>query len=247
MKQRHVACLVLALSLALPVSSAMALEVVAAPKLSAKDTVSIFERRYAKTLKVLQADFPADYEELMAFAAEVERSNVSDDEKLSAQFKALTQLRKKYADSVVYAPDDALERVLGLLGEFYQEVLNHEGPLICGQFASNGSGVLFQQKVSATYAGRLDAQSEAYFNAVVQSIENPSFRKPIEKDDWMSVSQSVVDAGGSINDLMRIAKGDPRDPSLCSSLSTFFLMIAQIRTDEGGRIRADFAHNVTGY
>jgi hypothetical protein len=226
---------------------ALAIEVAATPKFGVRKFETAFAQRFPKTIIVLAADFPQDYEKLSALIAKIGASRASDANKLAAAFAAMGELRRKYASQVVHAPDESLRRVVGLLGEFHLEVLKQEGPKVCGLFAVKGSGVLFQANLGSRYAARLDAQSAAYFSAVAQSIENPTFHEPVKPEDWTSVSKALVRFGGSLDDIKRIAANDANDSLHCNSLASFLLFIAQLNGPESERMRADFVHNMTGY
>jgi hypothetical protein len=237
--------LLVCISVAFP--HAFAQEVVATPKFGVKRFETAFAQRYPQTIIVLAADFPQDYHLLSARIAQIGASRATDKDKLAAAFMALAELRRKYANQVVNAPDASLKRVVGLLGEFHLQVLKQEGPKVCGEFAVKGSGALFQANLASRYAARLDAQSAAYFSAVVQSIENPTFHEPVKPSDWTSVSKALVSLGGSLDDIKRIAANDANDSLHCNSLASFLLFIAQLGSPESERMRADFVHNVSGY
>lgn len=247
MKKILVLMLALLVCASVPLPHAFAMEVVATPKFGVKRFETAFAQRYPKTIIVLATDFPQDYAALSERIAKIGASRASDRDKLAAAFAALTELRRKYASQVIHAPDDSLKRVVGLLGEFHLEVLKQEGPKLCGQFAVKGSGVLFQTNLASRYAARLDAQSAAYFSAVVQSIENPTFHEPVKPEDWTSVSKVLVGVGGSLDDIKRIAANDADDSLHCNSLASFLLFIAQLDGPESERMRADFVRNVSGY
>lgn len=245
-------CLVLILAvlalLTTSIAGAFALEVVATPRFKPRVSVTAFEQRYPRTLAVLKADFPEDYKNLLDRIGSIEGARGSKKDKITAAFAALSEVRKRYEPQVLFAPDDELRRIVALLGEFHLQVLKNQGPEVCGQFAANGSGTLFTLGLADPYAGRLDVQSEAYFLAVVQSIENPTFHKVATTDDWKYVSRAlVVAAGGTTDDVKRALTNDTKDPLYCASLAKFMLFTALIGGDEGERLRANFVQNSTGY
>lgn len=219
--------------------------VVATPDLSGfKGRVNTL---YGKTLTILEAEFPDDFAVFEATLDEIRRANLPINQKMTAAFVALTEIRKKYADKVQFAPDADLQRVMIYLSDFYTLVREGAGAEVCGRFAKDGAGVLFDLGVADKYRVPLDEQSAAFFAAVVGAIENPTFRGGASDKDWDTIIAAMLEFGGTPDDVVRIAESDPEDPELCRSLIGYFRTIGVLDSDAGERARADFAKNTTGY
>lgn len=245
---RFAASFLVALSLSMSILPAQAQGVVATPRLNlGMDVAKVFESYYPKTMAVLHADFPAEYAGMQNVLRELQKVRGTDEARMTAAFVALTKIRKKYADRLHNAPPDSVKRVWGLLAEFHQAVLKDQGAKFCGDFAVNGSGTLFQHGAAGHYAARLDAQSEAYFNAVVAAIENPEIYGEPDDTDWSLAGMAMIANGGSEDDIKRILANDPRDPQLCASLADFFLILAALDQPFSKRVLANFAPAASGY
>jgi hypothetical protein len=209
--------------------------------------VEMFEQRNPRTLAVLAADFPQDHRALLDHLAALEGSGHSQMVLLNASFDAVGALRRKYADRLLFAPPQALANLLATLADFYDAVLDHDGAALCGKFAQDGSGVLFQLAKSDAYMERVDAQSAAYFDAVVKAIEAPEYYGASEDGDWPKVLGTMVGRGAPQSYVISIAAGSAADPNLCPALAAMFRTVASLDTPEGLRTRADFAKNLAGY
>src|SRR5690606_27068701 len=130
---------------------------------------------------------------------------------------------------------------------FYNEVFKLEGPEVCGRFARDGSGVLFERDVESKFATLLDQQAVAYFEAVVQAIETPEVSEPVLEEDWTVIFEYMIAAGAPPEFAKAIGGNDPGDPNLCPALGAMMLVSSTLATPEGERTRADFARNLTGY
>ncbi|HEY9010802.1 MAG TPA: hypothetical protein VIN06_07270, partial [Devosia sp.] len=130
----------------------------------------LFESRNGRTLAVLKAEFPQDYDGLMIRIGAVERSEQSEMLKLSAAFAAVGDVRRKYVARLRFAPPQDLAALLESAAAFHQSVLEKDGPGACGVFAQNGTGALFSLARSDTYAAEIDTQSARYFEAVAGAI-----------------------------------------------------------------------------
>lgn len=227
--------------------------VTATPRLVTKgapgdvDVLGIVGRLYEHTLTLLETEFPDDYAALTRRLAEID--DLAGDERtlLLAAFEAFGEVRRKYADKLMFSPSLHHAVMLGRLADFYHLVLGNEGPTVCGRFARDGSGVLFELGLSARYANALDLQSHAYFEAVVQAIEMPDYAGAVEPDDWTTVFAIMVAAGMPRSYVATIAAGNASDPDLCRALAAVFRTAGLLDTPEGKRTRADFARNLTGY
>lgn len=245
---RFAASLLVAVSLSLSALPVQAQGVVATPRFNlGTDVAKVFESYYPKTMAVLQADFPAEYAGMQNVLRQLQQVRGTDEARLTAAFVALTKIRKKYADRLNNAPPETVRRMWGLLAEFHQTVLKNQGAKFCGEFATNGAGTLFQHGAAGVYAARLDAQSEAYFNAVVAAIENPEVYGEPDETDWSLAGMAMIANGGSEDDIKRILANDPRDPLLCKSLADFFLILAALDQPFSKRVLANFAPAAAGY
>lgn len=211
------------------------------------DVLGIMGRLYGRTLTLMQAEFPADYALLARRLAEIDALAGDERSLLLASFEAVADVRRKYAEKLMFAPSIGHSVMLGLLADFYQRVLLEEGATVCGRFARDGSGVLFELGLSAKYATLLDLQSQAFFQAVVQAIEAPDYSAPPTPEDWGSVLRVMVAAGAPQSYVDTIARGDASDPDLCRALATMFRTAGLLDTPPGKRVRADFARNLSGY
>lgn len=243
--------LLLALAAAGPVLAAPG-DVTAVPRLSPRagepagfDLVAAVTVRYARTLALLKAEFPSDYASLMADIAGISWAGGDPDAALLGAFGKLTELRRKYAEKLLFAPSLAHSVMLGHLAEFYDSVFEAEGPAVCERFARDGSAVLFELGLSEKYARALDQQSAAFFEAVVQAIENPSYSGVATSEDWSAVLGTMVGAGAPQSYVAAISSG--RGADLCPALAAMFRTAGLLDTPAGQRTRADFAKNLTGY
>lgn len=162
-------------------------------------------------------------------------------------FGELTAIRKKYAAKLLFAPGQALQNVLIRLAYFYDDVLVSRGPGVCGRFAQDGSGALFDLGVQDQYWQALDLQTEAYLSAVVQAIETPEYYGVVDDADWGVVFAAMVRRGSPLSYVATISAGDRNDPDLCPALAAMFRTSAGLEGPEGARTRADLAQNLTGY
>lgn len=202
---------------------------------------------YGLTLALLEREFPADHAQLLARIDEIGRSGAAGPLLLVRVAEQFTQLKRKYADRLLFAPSVSHAIMLGRLGDFYDAVLRAEGPTVCGRFARDGSAVLFELGLSGRYAELLDLQSAAFFDAVVQAIEAPEPSGAAALDDWAAVFAAMVAAGAPESYISTIQNGQSADPDLCPALAAMFRASGLLPTPEGARTRADFAKNLTGY
>jgi hypothetical protein len=223
--------------------------IVATPDFSPQfELVDVVAARFERTVALIKSDFPDDYATLVASLAGISWQGSRDERiALLKAFEVLKELRRKYAERVAHAPSVSHAVMLGLLADFYDEVLKAEGPAVCGRFASDGSAVLFDLGLSAKYADRLDLQSVAYFDAVVKAIEEPENPGAVLPEDWNVLLGAMVAAGAPQSFVDTIARGDRNDPDLCPALATMFRASGLLDTPEGERTRADFARNLAGY
>src|SRR5690606_19848868 len=103
---------------------------------------------------------------------------------LKAAFEEMTALRRRYADRIVFAPSLSHSLMLGLIADFFDAVFADEGASVCGRFAHDGSAVLVDLGLAYRYAGYLDLQSAAFFEAVVEAVENPERGEAVKAEDW---------------------------------------------------------------
>ena len=213
----------------------------------AVDVAALFEQHYGRTLKLLEAEFPADYATLRAELAEIDKRVGEERLLLLAAFDRLADVRRKYADKLQFAPSLNHSVMLGRIADFHDLVFAGEGPQVCARFAHDGSGVLFELGLSRRYANALDLQSVAFFEAVVQAIEAPDYAEPVTTEDWTAVLGAMVAAGAPPDYVRTVTTGDRNDPKLCPALATMFRISGLLDSPQGARTRADFAKNLAGY
>lgn len=207
----------------------------------------LFAERNARTLAVLEAEFPTDHKALMIRIGAIERGGQSRMLMLSGSFDAIGAIRRKYATRLQYAPPQALANLLLAAAGFHEAVLAGEGPGGCGVFAQNGTGALFQLSRSDAYARQIDLQSAMYFEAVAGAIEQPEYYGDPRQSDFAALLTVMGAAGVPQSYAATIARGQPSDPDLCPALATMFKAAAALDTPEGLRVRADLAKNLAGY
>jgi hypothetical protein len=245
--------LILIIVLTLGWAPARAQGVTATPDLSqlrppdAVDVLDIVGKLYGRTLTLLQAEFPNDYAVLAQRIAEIDAQPGTETVLLLASFEAFTELRRKYADRLLFAPSLNHSVMLGRIADFHDLVFAGEGAATCGRFAQDGSGVLFERGLAAKYAVAIDLQSLAYFEAVVAAIESPDPSAVASPEDWGMVLGTMIAAGAPQIYVTAISGGDPNDPNLCPALAAMFRTAGLLDTPEGKRTRADFAKNLSGY
>lgn len=211
------------------------------------DLMAEVEKRYGRTLAIIKSEFPDDYPILISNIAAISWQGGEENRALLAAFGIITELRKKYADRLLFAPTASHAVMLGFLAEFYVAVLKDEGPEVCGRFAQDGSGVLFELGLSGKYADALDRQSLAYFDAVVRAIEAPEDNGVAGGEDLSAVLRAMIAAGAPQSFVRTISAGDRNDPDLCPALAAMFSTSSILDTPQGRRMRADFAKNLVGY
>lgn len=207
----------------------------------------IVEAHFPRTLALLAAEFPVDHQALLEDLAAIDAEDGTERELGLLVAQRFTGLRRKYADRLQFAPSAAHSKMMSQLAAFYEKVHQTEGSAVCGRFAADGSAVLFDLGLSVAYAEFIDAQSVAFFEAVVGAIERPEYAGAASQDDWSFVVRKMVEAGAPASFAATIAGGDPDDPDLCLALAAMFVATALLDTPEGARTRADFARNLTGY
>ena len=206
-----------------------------------------FEAHYPRTLELLEREFPRDHADLIAAVAEIGGGEGTPAQLLLAAADQMTALRRKYADRVLFAPSFSHSIMLGLLADFYDRVFATEGVSVCGRFAHDGSAILFELGLSAKYAGNLDRQSLAFFEAVVQAIEAPDQGEAVRPEDWGVVIGAMIAAGAPERYAEAISGGRPNDPDLCPAYAALFRISGLLDAPAGIRTRADFAKNLAGY
>ena len=209
--------------------------------------VRALELHYPLTLALLEREFPADHAALMAVVEEIGGGEGQPVDLLLAASQQLAEVRRKYADRVVFAPGVSHPVMLGLLADFYDSVLATDGASVCGRFAHDGSAVLFELGLSGNYAGHLDRQSVAYFESVVLAIEAPEIAGALQPEDMAVLLAAMVRAGAPPSYVAAIAGGRPNDPNLCAAYAALFRTSGLLDSPEGARTRADFAKNLAGY
>lgn len=212
-----------------------------------KTFTELFADRNGRTLAVLQAEFPQDHRMLMVQLGAIERSDQSEMLKLGAAFALVGDLRKQYAPRLRFAPPDALERLLRAAAAFHERVLEVDGDGVCGAFAQNGTGVLYQLGTSDKYATEIDRQSAEYFEAVAAAIERPESYGETQKDDLALVLRGMLAAGSSQEQVALILSGPPTATGYCSAIAAMFRIAAVLDQPAGLRSRADLAVNLAGY
>jgi hypothetical protein len=234
------------------VGPAFAQGVAATPSLpqqgsEAVDVAAIVDSHYPQTMALLAAEFPADHALLKERLDQIDARAGTERQLMLAVARELTDLRRRYADRLLFAPTVTHREMMTRLAAFYDRVHRIEGPEVCGRFAADGSAVLFDLGLSASYANLLDAQSVAYFEAVVGAIEAPEYGGVVTSDDWNVLMARMIEAGVPPSFAATVAGGKPDDPNLCPALAAMFLASALLDTPEGVRTRADLARNLTGY
>jgi hypothetical protein len=218
-----------------------------APRVDSVALEAVVRERFPATLHVLRRDFPEDYDALMTRIDVLSRSGAAQPLLLSQVFASLSAIRNKYAHKLTFAPDLTLAAMLQSLGQFYDKVLAEGSTELCGKFAQDGSGVLFENDVSAIYAEDLDLQGAVYFEAVAGAFETPEVHGAADARDWSAVFGTMIGLGAPESYVQTIASNDAKDPDLCPALSAMFKTTAGLNTPEGARARAEFAKNLTGY
>lgn len=218
-----------------------------AEETAAPDFSQLFAERNARTLAVLEVEFPTDHKTLMIRIGAIARSGQSQMLMLSGGFDAIGGIRRKYANRLQYAPPQALANLLQAAAGFHEAVLAGEGPGGCGVFAQNGTGALFQLGRSDPYVRQIDLQSAMYFEAVTGAIEQPEYYGDPRPSDFAALLAVMGAAGVPKSYAATIAGGRPSDPDLCPALATMFKTAAVLDTPEGLRVRADLAKNLAGY
>lgn len=211
------------------------------------DLEALLRERQPRTLAVLKADFPTDLNNLLERIGAAQRTDAGEHAVLAQVFGEMTAIRKKYAAKLTFAPSEALQGVLIRLAYFYDDVLSSAGSEICGRFAQDGAGVLFDLGVQDSYVLALDLQAEAYLDAVAQAIEVPEYNEPAGDADWAAVMAAMVRRGNPLSYVATITTGDRKDPDLCPALAAMFRASAGLDSPAGARTRADLARNLTGY
>jgi hypothetical protein len=212
------------------------------------ELLDVVTSRFGRTIAAIKSDFPDDYVELIAALSGISWQGIRDERvALLMAFEVMKSHRRAYAERVVHAPSVSHAVMLGLLADFYDEVLRREGPAVCGRFASDGSAVLFELGLSEKYAEQLDLQSAAFYDAVERAIEAPENPAAVRPEDWTFLLGNIVAAGAPRSFVDTIARGDPNDPDLCRALATMFRASGLLDTPEGARTRADLAKNLSGY
>lgn len=241
---RFALCLVLLL-LGAP---ALAQGVAATPDLRAEvEVAGLTGERFDGTLALLEAEFPSDHRLLAATVEKIDQLSGEEDALLLVAFKQLTELKRKYAGRLRFAPTAAHAAVVGHLALLYDVLFKAEGPAACGRFARDGTAALFELGLAAKYAEPIDEQSVVFFEAVVMAIEDPEPSEAAKPADWETVMQRMIEAGAPPSFAATIGAGDPDDPDLCPALAALLFTISVMDTPEAARARADFAQNLTGY
>jgi hypothetical protein len=208
---------------------------------------AVARERFARTLAAIEADFPDDFRLLDAHLGQIATAGVDEKNASILFFEQLTALRRKYAYKMIEAPTAAHAAILGRLAAFYDQVFAAEGPLVCGRFAHEGTGALFELGLGQKYAGLIDLQSAAYFAAVAAAFETPEYSGIAGRRDWNIVLETMIRAGMPRSYVEAISSGRGGDPDLCPAYSALFRGTGVLNTVEGSRIRADLAKNLVGY
>lgn len=245
---RFILCLIL-LATCLP---ALAQGVTATPDLrrmqrGGVDIAALFNERFTDTLAALEADFPADSRRLRDELEVIDRMAGPRPVLMALAFKRLTELKRRYAARLKFAPGKVQAAMLGHLAGFYDRVFKEEGTEVCGRFAQDGTAVLFELGLAEKYGEMIDLQSLAFVHAVVGAIERPEPSEAAKPEDWEAVMRRLIEAGAPPTFAEAIGSGDPANPDLCPALTAFLLTISLLDTPEAGRVRADFAQNLAGY
>lgn len=205
------------------------------------------ELHFPLTMQFLRTEFPDDHAAFLASVEEIGGAEGQPVELMLKAFNELTELRRKYADKITFAPGLSQSIMLGLIADLHDRVFATEGPEVCGRFAHDGSAILFALGKSGTYATALDRQSLAYFEAVVGAIETPDYAGDVEPEDWNVLLSAMVSAGAPTSYVKTIGEGRRTDPDLCPAYAALFRTSGLLNTPEGLRTRADFAKNLAGY
>ncbi len=216
-------------------------------RLGSLDVAAVIKSIYPRTLALLEHEFPDEHTELLRQLEASDEAEGEDSARLTLGFELMTELRRRYADRLAFAPGVNHSIMLGRLADFYDAVFDAEGSSVCGRFAHDGSAILFELGLAEKYAGALDLQSLAYFEAVVRSIEEPEIHEPVQPADWSAVLGIMVSAGAPQSYVETIAGGRPNDPDLCPAMAAVFRTSGLLDSPAGARTRADFAKNLAGY
>jgi hypothetical protein len=219
-------------------------------KMPARQTVDLeamFQELHPRTLTILQVDFPSDLDAMTEKLAEIEKRGGDRQAAAAYLFGEMTALRRKYADKLAFSPNPSLVKLLLRLADFYDQVLKTAGTEVCGRFAQDGAGLLFDIGLADSFREALDMQSEAFFDAVVRAIETPEYHGPVDSSDWSVVMGAMIGLGSPPSYITTISAGDSSDPDLCLAQAAMFRASAVLTTPEGERTRADLARNLTGY
>ena len=194
----------------------------------------------------LAAEFPDDYAALSAAFATA-YAGPDPTQNAVAGSKAIEDLSSRFLTQIHQAPAPDLLGIVGQMRGLHALVLKREGPKVCGQFSSGGSGVLYETGIAGQYMGELDAMAAAFFKAVARAKQHPTTTLAPIDADWKLVAQRLLADGGKKSFIDVIAKGDSKDPQICPAMVALLQAVTEVPGDAGLRLRAAFAVNAAAY
>jgi hypothetical protein len=187
--------------------------------------------------RILQRKFPEDFEQLVKSIVAGMQSNLTQDQIISLAAVQVASLRKRYADSIVRAPDREIRTALQNMIDLHVSVLEKSGYAVCNKLAVQGPNALAGYQ---SYAGQLNDVGSSILNAIDSSLDRPEDREKATDKDWAALRNTMESNGVPLRyfDALADQKADDRD--LCPALIAFMKAMLATRGARGARLRATF-------
>ena len=200
------------------------------------DLMAEVGKRYGQTLEVIKSEFPDDYAVLMANIAGLSWQGGEENRALLGAFGILTELKKKYASRLPFAPSRNHTGMLGSLAKFYVAYPTARErsvrPVRARQVGrAVRAGAFGQVRGGARRAVR------RLFRGRCRGHRDAGIQRRRAAGDWSAVMNAMLAAGRPQSFVKTISEGNRADPDLCPALSAMFVTSGVLDTPEGRRTR----------
>ncbi|MEM9012953.1 MAG: hypothetical protein AAGE18_17150 [Pseudomonadota bacterium] len=199
----------------------------------------------SELMALLKQELPAEYAQMLADLAEMVRGGADPDEIYRHSADATARIRRDGASIVAGAPDPALIEVLDTARTLLVAVREQYGKETCARFAARGPAI-FDRRQIAPLNEPMDRHGTAMLRAIARARAEETPRFPANHSDQEALRSAFLAAGGTDEDLQKIAANDNTDAAACARLDLLMRTSTEIPGARGARLRAMMVSALAG-
>lgn len=214
----------------------------AKPQLEMATGSQFFAATLPLTSALMEAKFAADRDQI---AAGIDPAMGGDTAaRITAMVDNLTRVAINYELKILDAPDDKTSAIIDGQAAYVQALLDGEGADTCAPIIFDGSTELIGRGLYEKYAPQIDATMAAYFDAVRDALDNPSYVGDMTADDNAAVIGQMTDQGDK--DLMdHFGVMTKESPKNCPAILALIKAAHAVDGQSGIRFRAQQARGAS--